>query len=49
MLAIGKMDEDWQGNENIRNSIVNDMKEIELSSEKLLNHIDLMVEEKSIN
>jgi len=47
--AIGKMDEDWQGNEEIRNNIVNDMKEIELSSQELLNYIDLMVAEKNIN
>lgn len=45
--AVNKMDDDWQGNEKIRDSIVNDMKEIEISSQQLLNYIDLMVAEKS--
>jgi uncharacterized coiled-coil DUF342 family protein len=47
MQALNKSEENWQGDENIRNEIVANIKDMELSSQTLLNKIDMMVAERN--
>ncbi|MEY8214215.1 MAG: methyl-accepting chemotaxis protein [Colwellia sp.] len=47
MKALGGFDQDWQGNENIRNEIVTNIKEMEDASKVLLSSIDDMVIENN--
>ncbi len=49
MQALTRREENWQGDENIRNEIVTNVKEMELSSQTLRNKIDMMVDEKNIH
>ncbi len=49
LQALIKSEENWQGDENIRNEIVANIKEMELSSQTLLNKIDMVVTEKNIH
>ncbi len=48
MHALHKSDENWQGDESIRNDIVENIKEMESSSQFLLQKIDNMVAEKNM-
>lgn len=47
MQALSGCDKNWQGDESIRDEIVTNMKEMELSSKTLLNKIDMMIAEKN--
>ncbi len=49
LQALALRGENWQSDQGIRNNIVNSIKKMELSSETLLNKIDLMVDEPNIN
>lgn len=45
--ALNGSDDNWQGDESIRRDIVENIKDMETSSQTLLNYIDKMVEENS--
>lgn len=49
MNALSLSEENWQGDKEIRSSIVANIKEMELSSQTLHNKIDMMVAEKNTN